>query len=216
MIAWRLGLLLLLVGFAAPAAAAGPLPFARALPWDHVASAHAGDWAEYVVRVGDHPVGPWLRFLVLGHDESGTWVEIWISENRGSATQAYRLLVDERGRTRRLVGRLLGGPSRELPLPNDADEGPPDAAAPAFVTLGEEAVQTGAGILRATRIESRDGPRWVARAWVAREVPIFGLARMDLASGTGLELSGWGRGGRGVVDLPAVGSGAVRGDVPHP
>ena len=209
----RLALFVLLV--CASRAGAAPLPFAEALPWARVAAAHAGDWAEYAVRVGEHPVGPWLRFRVLGSaPEGGTWIEVWISERPGSATQAYRLLVDADGRPRRVVARLLGGASRELELPDERDEGPPSSD-PTLVTLGEEPVQTGAGTLLATRVESRQGPSWVVRAWVASEVPVFGLARIDLPSGTGLELSGWGRGGKGVVELPATGSAAARPAFPR-
>lgn len=208
MIARLVGLLLLLVAAPAPAT---PVPFADTLPWDRVQGADPGDWAEYAMRVGDHPVGPWLRFLVVGPGaEGGTWLEVWISQRPGSATQAFRILVDERGRALRVIGRLLGGPSRDLPLPDATAEVGAPAARADYLPLGAEPVQTGAGVLQATRLEAREGPRWVARAWVAPEVPVFGLARMDLASGAGLELSGWGRGGRGVVDLPAAGSAPAR------
>jgi hypothetical protein len=202
---------LILLFAALPARANPALPFAEALPWSRIGSAPAGDWAEYMVRVGEHPVGPWLRFLVVGPAaDGGTWLEIWISERPGSATQAYRLLVDAHGRTRRVIGRMLGGASRELPIPEVDAEGPPPDGAVEFVELGEESVPTRAGALRAVRTEARRGAGWLARAWLAQQVPVFGLVRLDLASGAGLELHRWGRGGKGVVTVPAAGSAPAR------
>lgn len=200
---------------ALPAWASAPLPFAGALPWERVANAHPGEWAEYVVRVGDHPVGPYLRFTVIGPAEvgGGTWLEIWISERPGSATQAYRLLVDEKGQPQRVIGRLLGGASRELPVPRPDEPGPPPAPPRSFVERGEESVPTRAGVVQATRTEARDGATWIARAWLARSVPVLGLVRLDLASGAGLELHGWGRRGKGVVTVPAAGSDRARTDL---
>ncbi|WP_373047708.1 hypothetical protein [Vulgatibacter sp.] len=195
--------LLLILLLAAPgrAGAAAPPPFADALPWERLAGAHPGDWAEYVVHVGGHPVGPWLRLLVVGPGAGGTWVEIWISQRPGSATQAYRLLLGDRGGVRRVVARLLGGQSREMPPPAAAPTRK-SSAPTEWTRRGEEVVQTEAGSLRAEATESWSGGERIACAWFAPEVPVLGLVRLDLAGGSGLELHRWGRGGNGVVEVP--------------
>ena len=203
----RFAIVVALLLLAARASASPLAPFsvldARALT-----RAEPGAWAEYLTVVGGHPVGPWVRILALGPAEQadGFWIEVWISQRPGSATQAFRmLLVDDPGvpgGVAQVVGRILGGPPQKLPLP----EAPPAQGAQGTWVRGAiEAVQTSAGTIRARRAELiRDG-KPVARAWLDAELPILGLARLELASGVGLELYAFGRGGIGVVDLPGTG-----------
>lgn len=108
------------------AAAAGALSegLGNVLPWGELLKGAPGTWAEYALLVGNHPVGPYLRFLILGEERTssagGAWIELWISQRPGSATQAYRmLLVDHPTRgveVRRAFARLLGGEVQELDL----------------------------------------------------------------------------------------------------
>ena len=203
-----LGLVVVLLSFARPAAATPLDPFAGALPWEKLAAAHPGDWAEYAMRTGEGTTGPWLRFLVVGpaEDGSGTWLEVWISTRPGSATQAWRLLLTgdpaAPGGAARVVGRAFGGQSRELELPPPPP--PSRAAAGSWTTGPEEPLQTNAGTIRARSATLHQDGTWLARSWISPAVPVFGLVRLELQGGGGIELHAFGRGGRNVVDLPTA------------
>jgi len=188
--------------------------FAGALPWDRLASAHPGEWAEYAMRAEGRVTGPWLRFLVVGPAAGGEgiWLEVWISSRPGSATQAWRMLLTgdpaAPGGVARLIGRSFGGPSRalELPPPEEPVQGPPGAGAARWIAGEDETLLTEAGSIRARSASLYREGVLLARSWVAPAVPVFGLVRLELQGGGGLELHAWGRAGRGVVD-PAAASG---------
>lgn len=183
----------------APGAARGALPFADALPVEALADAHEGAWAEYVTVVGGEPVGPWVRFLAGAREAGGRWIEVWISSRPGSASQAFRLLLDPAapGGVARVRGRLLGGPIRDLPWDAPGGAG---AAAGAWSTLGTESIQTAVGTLRTRRAELRRAGRRAATAWLDAAIPVLGLARLELANGAALEIHAWGSAGRSILE----------------
>ena len=190
-------------------AAASPLgAYAAALPLDEIHGASPGAWVEWVTAVGGHPVGPWVRLRVDGpaKDEPGTWIELWISDRPGSATQAFRLLVqqaaDPAGWIRRIEGRMLGGEVRTLPRPEGGAGGGTAPPTGTWVLGSETAVQTHAGTLRG-RSARLLGPEGItATAVFSERLPLLGLVRLELANGSGLELHAWGHAGRSAFPAP--------------
>jgi len=192
------------------------LPTLDLLPWKAALGSTSGDWAEYALLIGGYPVGPYLRFLVVGQDvfegRPATWIELWISQRPGSASQAYRMLVaaDRSGKVavRRTLVRLLGGEVQEI-APEEligsggsGDRGPRPAEAPRVMGQAQPtAVLTPAGsfVSRLVRFDDRaDG----AKAWFSERVPLFGLVRLETAGQLGLELHATGTGGESVVAVP--------------
>lgn len=161
-----------------------------------------GAWVEYAVQVGGVSVGPWIRFLAVPGtgDAKEPELEIWLSQRPGSATQAFRLRASGEEGARGVVARLLGGPSRLLEV--EAPAAARAAAPPSVAPIGEGPVQTDAGTFRSRAVEIRREGKRIGKAWIAEGVPLFGLVRLELASGAGLELSGMGQEGRGVVNEP--------------
>ncbi|AKU93308.1 hypothetical protein [Vulgatibacter incomptus] len=189
---------------------------APVLPWARVTRSQPGAWAEYALLLGGYPIAPYIRFTIVGPDvragSRGTWVEIWISQRPGSATQAYKLFVSSEpatpGRLLEAKVRLLGGPVRDLP-PSEIPGLVPGAGGSAAATgraieprLLEETttVQTPAGSF-VSRLALLDAnAKLPSRAWFADAVPLFGLVRLELAKEIGLELHAFGSGGASVMD----------------
>lgn len=188
-----------------PAAADGPgallpggLLFDGALV-DRLRAAPPGSWVEYVATLQGQPVGSYLRYVYAGPSEEGVWLELWLSARPGSAATAFQLLLGAgaagRAEVKRVRQRLLGGEPSELELP-------PTEAAPAPTTGARRSearwttVMTRAGSFRAREVALRDGAAAGIRLYLAEELPLFGLARMDLQGGAGLELHGFGHEGR--------------------
>lgn len=200
-----------LVGLApVPAHASGLGPWAAHLPWERLARAEAGTWAEYSMISEERAVGPWLRFLSLGPGpEGGHWVEIWISQRPGSGTQAFRLLLrgdpSQPGSVIRASARLMGGPAQEIRvelLQGDLSTATQPPMTGTSTTM-EAPVQTEAGTFRSQLVELRSGTE-VVRSWFAEAVPLFGLVRLQLPSGVGLELQGMGRDGVPMIEIPST------------
>lgn len=202
-----IALALLLLSVAARARAQGP-SLSRELPWDRFEAAPVGTWVEYVLVQGDKAVGPYLRLTALGSAPGGgTWLEIWVSQRPGSATQAFRLRI-EGGKVKGTWARLLGGKPQELPLEERGDDPLPMPVDGASLQAGEPApIQTAAGTYRAVPAELRSGGGRIARSWISPEVPLLGLVRLERADGTSLELHGVGKDGRGVVEVEAASGG---------
>jgi hypothetical protein len=54
------------------------------------------------------------------------------------------------------------------------------------------ALMTRAGTVQARRIEMREQGVAVERLWLSREVPVLGLAKMEVLGGVNLEVEGFG------------------------
>lgn len=203
--------------FAAPAAAANEAgtPFVQ-LPWATFSGGEPGTWVEYASLVGGYPVAPYLRVLLLGTEKvegtEATWIEIWISQRPGSATQAFRLLVEgdpsRPGGIRKARVRLLGGRVQEVPpedlMPTDPATGH-DVAMVSRPRLDSEttSILTAAGSFE-SRLATLGRSGRDTKLWLSPAVPVFGLVRLEIAGRAGLELHAMGTGGRGVVeDAPA-------------
>lgn len=94
---------------------------------------------------------------------------------------------------------MLGGEVRTLPLPEASDGGQTPEG---DWILGEEtAVQTRAGTLRGrmARLVGSGGVQ--ATAIFSDRLPLFGLVRLELSNGAGLELHGWGHEGASAFGL---------------
>jgi len=186
------------------AATAAALP---RLPWSSFAKAPPGTWVEYATLVGGHPVAPYLRVLVVGDDvvagEAGTWIELWMSQRPGSATQAFRLFLSgaqgSAGSIRKARVRLLGGEVRDIPADAWAQADAARVAEGGQVAprMHSETVSllTPAGSFPCTLARAGD-----AKLWISPKVPAFGLVRMEIPGRAGLELHATGSGGRGVVE----------------
>lgn len=207
MVGRALFLFFLVGSFPVVARAQGLGPWANHLPWERMATAKTGTWVEYVMGTEEKSTGPWLRFLALGQGpRGGVWVEIWISQRPGSASQAFRLLLrgdpGKPGGILEAHARLLGGAVQEIPvdlLPL-GEERPGLPGERPSVSTEETAVQTEAGTFRAHLVEMGTGPTKV-RGWFSRSIPLFGLVRLCLPEGQNLELHGMGEGGLPVIDV---------------
>lgn len=176
-----------------------PLPF-HLLPSSGLAErlleAEPGSWVEYVATLEGQPVGSYLRYVHAGRTEEGLWLELWLSSKPGSAATAFRILLeaDAAGglHTRRVQQRLLGGKITELEL---GEETRVAAGGSPRGKLGERwtTVMTRAGSFRAREISLREADGPGMRLFLAEELPLLGIARMDLAGGTGFELHAFGR-----------------------
>jgi len=204
----------LAVALPAPSPADPPGPGAAApslalLPWSSFTSGEPGLWVEYATLVGGHPVAPYLRVLLLGEGiaggETGTWIEVWISQRPGSASQAFRLLVGTApGKAGAILAarvRLLGGRVQEIEpeawaAGADGENG--SARSALHVLPDVVSVLTPAGSFPSRMARAGD-----AKIWISSAVPGFGLVRLELPRRAGLELHAMGTGGRGVVDEAA-------------
>ena len=215
--------LVLATGAAAPAPAPAPEPIpeaAQALPWDKLESS-VGSWAEFAMLTGGYPTGPFLRIAIVGEEEvdgkAGTWVEIWISQQPGSASQVYKILTvgDPRrpGALKRALFRWAGGAVNELPKEKlamkepkarrrDAQCAVAGTCAAEAIDHPPEAVQTPAGTFQARKREVREKGKTVARVWYTDDLPVMGVVRLDLADGRGLELIEVGTGARSAISGP--------------
>lgn len=178
------------------------------LPWGSFAKAPPGTWVEYATLVGGHPVAPFLRVLVVGDEvvdgEAGTWIEIWMSQRPGSATQAFRLLLSTNPESARAIRkarvRLLGGKVQDVPTDAWSRADPAKrgvAGGPGAPQLQSETTSllTPAGSFPCRLAKAGD-----AKLWLSTRVPVFGLVRMEIPGRAGLELHAMGSGGRGVVE----------------
>lgn len=209
----------LLVALPAPSPAAlpshdGSAPALSLLPWSSFTKGEPGVWVEYATLVGGHPVAPYLRVLLLGDGvaggEKGTWIEVWISQRPGSASQAFRLLVGTGpGKAGAILSarvRLLGGRVQEIePEAWAAGAGGGQSSGPGAHHILPDVV---AVLTPAGSFPSRMARAGGAKIWISSAVPAFGLVRLDLPRGAGLELHAIGTGGRGVVEdaAPALDS----------
>lgn len=188
-----------------------PGSFPMAFGAERLGAEEAGSWVEYVATLEGKPVGSYLRYVYAGRDEQGLWMELWLSSKPGSAATAFRILfeVDAEGRlrTRRVWQKLLGGVPAEVELP----EGEPDpTAGRAPFTERTTTVMTRAGSFSARELSMGEGKN-VVRFFVTDALPLFGLARMDLGKGQGLEVHAFGKKGRLVFGPPGSSAPPPRG-----
>ena len=147
----------------------------------------------------------------------GTWVEVWISQQPGSASQVYKILTvgDPRrpGMVKRALFRWAGGAVNEIPVEELAEREPKprrrdDVCWETGTCQGQavdrppEPVQTPAGTFQARLRELRQDGKTVARVWYTDEVPVLGLVRLDLLDGRGLELIEVGQAARSAIPGP--------------
>jgi hypothetical protein len=202
-----------------PPPAAYGLALLEALSLQARPGAMPGTWVEFAVTAGGVEVGPYLRMVLAGEEGPGTWIELWISQRPGSGSQAFRILLapGEAGRptVQRVQTRTLGGQPTDLPLEDlgggatapggvaDAGRPPRDAGGGSRnTTPGRELrtastrspVLTGAGTIRAEKVEVWEGRHLVCTLWRSEEVPLFGLVQADFGGVLGLVLHGQGTG----------------------
>jgi hypothetical protein len=157
-----------------------------------------GQWVQYRLSGGEGRVSYW-RIAVVGqerdpHGRNAFWLELEWGDHPSLASPlvAVRALIALPDASARAVTRawvsFAGEPARELP-PETLFTGRvaelaalrpvTPAPGPAVRSLPQRLV-TPAGPLDATRSEIRAGRDTVYRVWHARDVPILGLARVEL------------------------------------
>lgn len=175
---------------------------------ERLSSQEPGSWVEYVATLQGKAVGSYLRYVLSGRDEEGIWLELWLSSKPGSAALAFQILLEAdasgRMKAKRVRQRLLGGEISELELPLEKATG--SSIQSGAIEERWTTVMTGAGSFRAREVSVREGGLSRIRISLTDTLPLFGIVRLDLGKGVGLEAHAFGHGSPRVFDSPRFSS----------
>jgi hypothetical protein len=225
MMAWK-SFVLTVVASAASVDAPALAPRALAAA---VAEARVGQWVLYALG-GPHRDTRYVRLAVVkpqpgSSGEASRWLEVELGMDAALRSPVARMALEIRTGKGGVafVSRVVLAYGWERPVEVEgalserwlaatrlASLTAPDGAVPgadvsvALSVRPGERLMTGAGTLESTRYEARRQGVALRRVWTSRQVPLLGLARMEVAgSGDFVEVHGFGEGATPRVDIPA-------------